>query len=227
MVITQRHTEIFTAIVLYINLVLFDLNLYPNLALSSSLILSGLRFSLLISPLIVGYCISRYNLSSGLRIPAIIIWLLCIPYTSYSFTEIRHISELCRLPAGRYYTEVCLSHAWMLMPIFVYALGGILIFVFSVSQVTNSLFKRSYIKRLAIIGICFYSALAGTFGLFSRLNVWDIATRPGELIQAIAILPTLDFFYNAIILMVFYILILFITNRMMRWSNRYIQEQKD
>ncbi len=226
MVITQRHTEFLAACGLYVSLVLFDHNLYPHLGLGGAVVLATLRFFLLLIPLAIGYVLSRLHLQIGAKITLAIGWLLFLPYTIYSFAEIRHVAELCRLPVANYYTESCLPQLWTLLPVFIYAFAGSLIFIFSVSQVMNNLVQRSALKRLMILGICLYSALAATFGLYTRLNIWHLVAKPQEFFPAISALPVQEFLLNTIIISLFYIFILFVVNRVIRRAEAYISLKK-
>lgn len=223
MIIIRRQTAIFATMALYTSLVTHDSNLYPNLTFGPLLALSALRLILLIIPLGCGWYITRAVRNNYLRLVVFLIWLLFITYTVYSATEIRHVAELCRLSPGLSYTTQCVQQSWTLLPIFIYALAGTLIFVFSLAQVSATLFRRSAVKRIFILTMCVYGAIASMFGLYTRINVWNAAIHPWEFIQKmISTFYLPGFVFNTFVLAVFFVGIVFVTNRIIRHAGRYI-----
>ncbi len=224
LVITQRHAEAFGFAALYANLIVFDWILYGRHGAERVLMLSSLRFFLLACPMFLGSLLIRLQPAALFQKTVLAaLWLFFLPYTIYSVIEIRHVSELCRLAEGAFYAPTCLPGVWMLLPAFAYAMAGTLAFVFSVSSVTNKTFQRSWLKRIAILGICAYSALSSTFGLYSRLNAWDSLTRTKEVLDGIRhVFGMRAFLYDSIAVGVFFIVIFFVMNRLVRWGNRYI-----
>lgn len=209
----------------YIALYLHDTNLYPHLNVLNTAILAFLRFILIAIPITLGFLIIRFKNTKFFKILSLILWLLLIPYTIYSVTEIRHISELCRLPEGNvYYTEVCATELWTLFPTFLYAALGSLGFVFSVSQVISNLLSVSWKKQLAIIILCLYGGFTSVFGIYSRVNVWEIFSNPTSVVKnLIAVISQTSFLTNFLIFSLFTIFYFFIINRIFRQVNKHIR----
>ena len=209
---------------LFITLFLHDVNLYPKLSYFNTLMLSSLRFFLLITPLIIGFLIVKFKKIFYIRIILLVIWIIFLPYTIYSITEIRHVAELCRLPfEGEYYTEICYIDLWTLFPTFIYAAFGSLGFVFSVSQVCSNLFSVSWKKQYMIIILCILCGTASVFGIYSRVNIWDFFSNPLFIMQSIiATFAELGFIFNSLIFSLFTIGYFFVINRIFRQVNKYI-----
>jgi len=190
---------------LYLILYLHDRNLYPHLSAGHAAVLSSLRLGLLLAPLVLGYLITRLPQPVWWKVALVGIWLMLLPYTLYSTTEIRHVAELCRLPEARtYYTDSCLADAWTLLPVLVYAVFGGGAFVFSLRQVSHHLFTANRKRIIALAAICLYAGLAATFGLYSRLNAWDILIAPVQTMQFVySILGADGFFVNAFSYVIF------------------------
>lgn len=209
----------------YIALYLHDANLYPRLSTLDTAILAFLRFFLIAAPIVIGFLIIGFKNTKLLKILLLILWLLLIPYTIYSVTEIRHISELCRLPENSvYYTEICAIKLWTLFPTFLYAAFGSLGFVFSVSQVISNLIPVSWKKQLAIIILCFYGGFASVFGIYSRVNVWEIFSNPTDVVKNLmATVSQTSFITNFMIFSLFTIFYFFIVNRIFRQVDKHIR----
>ncbi len=213
MVITRQVSIYFTAIAFYISLVLSDLYLYKDLSILNVFLLSLFRFFLIAIPLWSGLFLIK-NRTSRCRIIIWILWIFFLPYTIYSTTEIRHVSEICRLTTKLFYTESCVANAWHLLPLLTYALAGTLVFVFSIITVCSHFVQNSMYKRLCIIAACFYTAFASVFGLFTRINMWDIFLKPTTVISAMRVTMSQPmFFQNVIIFTLFFITITFVVRR--------------
>lgn len=104
-------------------------------------------------------------------------WFLFYPNTAYLFTDIRHLLDYC--PRGSF-EDVCLPHAWMIPVFFVYAMTGLVPFVWSlrsVSFVLSSSFNGLFGRVFPIIMIPL-TALGVLIGLIERWNSWDIIRFP-------------------------------------------------
>ena len=209
----------------YIALYLHDTNLYPHLNELNTAILAFLRFILIAIPITLGFLIVRFKNTKSFKILFLILWLLLLPYTIYSVTEIRHISELCRLPESNvYYTEICIIKLWTLFPTFLYAALGSLGFVFSVSQVISNLLSMSWKKQLVIIILCLYGGFSSVFGIYSRVNVWEIFSNPTSVVKnLIGVISQTSFLTNFLIFSLFTIFYFFIVNRIFRQVNKHIR----
>lgn len=172
---------------LYVVLFVYDSNLYPRLTSPHTAVLSLLRLGLLAAPLVLGFGIVKWKEKRLWRWAFLLAWILFLPYTIYSITEIRHVAELCRLPvSGTYYTGECVADAWKLLPTLIYAFAGTIGFVFTVHQVTSSLAWFAWKRRALVLALCVYSAFASVFGLYSRLNVWRVFRAPGSTARTVA-----------------------------------------
>lgn len=205
---------IFLIAILFVVLFLHDHNLYPHLKTLSTAELSFLRVLLIICPLIFGQLVNKYS-SKVLKILFFTAWLLLIPYTIYSLTEIRHIAELCHIPAGEYFTEICVNKSWMLAPVFMYAFIGVLSFVYSLNKVSYNIILKPVKRNIFVILICLYCAVSSTFGLYSRINVWELLTRP---IHSLTVLFDLlyvpSFLFNTAIFSLFFVGIYYFVSKL-------------
>src|SRR3989338_723704 len=215
-------TIIFIITGLFFALYAHDSNLYPHLSTIDTAILSFLRFFLLATPVFLGFLIVQFKQRNFLKYLLLVVWILFLPYTIYSITEIRHIAELCRLPElNTYYTEICVTKLWMLFQTFIYSAAGSLGFVFSVSQVTSHLFLVSWKKQTTIISMCFLSGFASVFGLYTRINIWEIFSNPIMFFQSISTTTyQKDFLWNVSVFSLFVIGYFFVTNRLFRQANK-------
>lgn len=219
----HQHTLLFLIAGSYFILFLNDYNLYPKLSYLHLGILSALRFVLLVLPILLGFLIVKYKQKKLIKYTLLIFWLLFLPYTIYSITEIRHVSELCRLPDNLYYTEYCVTKLWSLIPVFLYATIGSLSFVFSVSQVTSNLFIVSRIKQFVILVLCFIGSFASVFGLYTRINIWEIFTHPSSTLYNLMItISQENFLENVFIYTIFVVGYFFVTNRLIRQMYKFI-----
>lgn len=223
MILRFRHTIMITALGLYAALFLHDLHLYPNLTIIGTLFLSLLRFGLIAVPVALGFVIVRRSISVRSRTVAGALWVLLVPYTIYSITEIRHIAEVCRLREVVFYTEQCVAQSWTLIPTFAYAGAGVLAFVFTTSQVISALMARSLYKRAVMLALCGYAAFASVFGLYTRINVWVLFTKPALFLHAfVSVFAREGFLENVAWFFVFYAGILFALNRILRRAGHLI-----
>lgn len=219
LIITHRHAFFIGLFGLYGSLVLHDGNLYPNLRPLGIPLLSTLRLFLLGIPLLCGWLLVRVPRITGVaRVGVWVVWLFFLPYTIYSVTEIRHVSEVCRLAEGTY-TSVCADHLWMLYPTFIYALSGVAVFIYSVSAVATKLIPTSSIKRAFILGICFYTSLASVFGLYTRFNAWDLMMKPVQTLTGLAnVLSRSSFYLNTISFFLFTSILYFALQRIYTYT---------
>lgn len=220
MTITPRHTVAITAIAFYLSLVLHDTYLYRNLSVPHAMALSLLRFFLIAIPLVAAVILTKKP-AGWKRWFAWTGWLFFLPYTIYSMAEIRHVSETCRLTTKLFYTESCVEHAWHLLPVFIYAFVGTLVFVWSVVAVCSRYIANSTRKRLVILLLCFYTAFASVFGLYSRFNMWGLLYQPRAV--ASAIFETMSrphFFENVLAFTLFFATITLVAHRMLRYAHQ-------
>jgi len=222
MFVTHRRACIVGAAFLIGSLLLHDWNLHPTLRPFLAPLLSFLRFILLVIPLWAGWMLTKKKGSRLQKILLWTIWFLFLPYTIYTVTVVRHIAERCRLPVG-FYTEFCVDRLWTLYPVFIYALAGTLIFIFSLSQVATKTFLHSARKQTFILSVSFYASLASIFGLYSRLNIWAVFTKPRSFFEElITLFSHPAFFINVFIFWIFTIFLFFIINRVFDQARSYI-----
>lgn len=197
-VLYQNKKYILGAVIVLGILFLHDEILYPQLTGFETLQLSSLRWLLLFIPVFA--TIGIVHTSIILRWVSFFFWVLFIPYAQYSFLEIRHVSELCRIPDG-YFTQQCADITWQVLPSFIYGLIGLGIFILSLNKLTK---QYAVLQRLVIIeSVILYSAAASVFGIFSRMNSWEILTEPTKVIQSIQHISTEPFLVNVVMIWIF------------------------
>ncbi|HUT22580.1 MAG TPA: DUF1361 domain-containing protein [Candidatus Bipolaricaulota bacterium] len=223
--ISKRKVLIFSLAGLLSSLFLHERNLYSDAAFPISVRVTLLRFFIIAFPLLLGFLIAKQKKLNLPKIIFLILWTIFIPYTIYSISEIRHVAELCRLPENIFYTEMCLERAWSLIPTFIYAFGGVMIFVFSVVQVASSLYSKSIKKQLCILALCAYASFASVFGLYTRFNVWDGILHPVTAVKLAVDSFSLPWFIsNFLIFTLFFMGIVFVVNKILRHAKEYIAE---
>lgn len=201
---------------LYLTLYLHDRNLYPHLELLHAARLSGIRLVLLLVPVGLAVGLIRYKLARWLQGGLLAGLFLLLPYTLYASTEVRHIAELCRLPeAGTYYVNNCLSQAWTLLPVLLYSVAGTLLYGLILSRVVSQFVQRQWYRYLAIVLYSAYAGLATVFGLYSRLNIWEIFLTPTVSMQTVfSTLGADNFFVNGLAFGIFAAGITFATSHL-------------
>lgn len=212
MKIFSHRIFIFSSIAFYGTLMLHDGYLYPHLVWYQVAILSFLRLFLIGVPLLSGILMAHYK-NKNWKWALLCVWLFFLPYTIYSITEIRHVAEMCRLLSPVFFTEQCVKESWRLIPTFLYAFVGTLTFVFTVLQVVPLFFQNSCLKRMAVLGLCLYTSIAGVFGLYSRINEWGIFTQPRETILSLIHIFFVDrsFSFNVVVFTLFSMGLVFVT----------------
>lgn len=183
----------------YAVLFIHDTNLYPELSIIHRLILSLLRLFLLIVPITLA-ALFRTMRPSRIRSVTLVISILFIPYTLYSVTEVRHITELCPVSTGIYFTDSCSLASWKLLPPIAYALIGIGAFCLCLQLLC--IHKLRWRISLLVL----YISLATQFALQSRLNIWNLLTQPAEVFQEIAkATRTQEYWLNSTAFLIFFI----------------------
>ena len=119
----------------------------------------------------------KHTKLSSVRAVISVALALFIPYTLYSVTEIRHITELCPVHSVTYFTDSCSLSSWKLLPPIVYAMIGIAVYGVCLQQL-NVRRMRWWLGLFVL-----YIALASQFALQSRLNIWNIATQPADVLN--------------------------------------------
>lgn len=168
-------------VLLLVSLVMHDSNLYPHLSTFETVKLSTLRLLLLLGSVLFAGLYSK-DMYKKLQPLFLMGTFITLPYTAYSIFEIRHISEICRLSVG-YYTDHCLYMSWTILPTFIYATVGLSMFFLSLYLIGKN---KSIIEKYALT--CFsivYVSLSSIFGLYSRVNIWEIFTQPVDVFLAI------------------------------------------
>lgn len=175
-----------------------DAILYPHLSPLATVELSGLRWLLLVFP-ILGLGLVQHTNQLWAKALGWLIWFVFIPYALYSILEIRHVAEICRLSEGTYFTEYCAADTWKIVPLFFYAGLGVLGFYITTASLIRSL-QLSW-GTLVILALTLYSALTSVFGIYTRFNSWEIAYRPAAVwAEFLAVLMTNSFLLNVLLL---------------------------
>lgn len=121
------------------------------------------------------------SLKSGEKVSFMLIvlfWLFMFPNTAYLFFIVRHLANYC-MHYDKY--RVCQEgNTWIVMFFFTYSAIGIPTFYYALNKmsgVLKKLFNQITATLLPIIIIPF-TAIGVMFGLFERLNSWDILLNP-------------------------------------------------
>jgi uncharacterized membrane protein len=104
------------------------------------------------------------------------LWLIFVPNTAYLITDMRHITGFC--PRSDY--DVCIENSWMILFFFCYSLAGWILFVYSLNQMKNLLYKikNDLFARYFILVIIPIIAIGIMMGLIDRYNTWNIIFTP-------------------------------------------------
>lgn len=110
-------------------------------------------------------------------------WLFMFPNTAYLFFTVRHLVNYCfDFDSNR----VCMEGAtWMVIFFFTYALIGLPTFYYALKKmkdVFSVVFNKISGKILPVL-IIPLTSIAIMFGLFERLNSWDILKKPWFLFE--------------------------------------------
>lgn len=212
------------AVAVFLALFFHDRYLYSFMSYGETFVLSSLRFFLLCIPLVAGFAAVRFRGEKKKLIAASIVWFFFLPYTIYSMTEIRHVAETCRLGTGLFYTEQCVYDAWHLLPTFLYGFAGVLIFMFTTIQVSSRLFTDSTRNRgLFLLACCGYSAFASVFGLYSRVNMWEIVIHPVTVLTTLwSTVQSPGFVSNVCLFTLCFVVLIFFTHSVIRSAGKYI-----
>ena len=179
----------------YSILITHDGILYSHLGVWGVLELAGLRLLLLLIPVLATLGFLQGNKS--IKFISAILWIFFIPYTLYSLLEVRHISEICRLSTG-YFTQHCSEITWQVLPSFIYGLMGLGVFVWSIYILTKK-FSAS-MASFCVAGAALYIALTSMFGIFTRINTWELVVKPFATIHQLEIGSDPSFWINVVML---------------------------
>lgn len=109
-------------------------------------------------------------------------WLFFLPNTAYLFTMVRHLVNYCT-DFDRFH--VCAERAWVPLFFFTFALIGVPTFYYALNKMTRvfkTLFGGMTAKVFPIL-IVPLTSIGMMFGLFERLNTWDILTKPWFILE--------------------------------------------
>jgi len=127
-------------------------------------------------------------------------WLFMFPNTAYLFTIVRHLVNYCQ-HYDKY--RVCSEgNTWMVMFFFTYSAIGLPTFYYALKKMADVfklLFNRMTATVFPIVVIPL-TAIGVMFGLFERLNSWDILFNPLSLSRiAFGYFTDLNLFTNFLI----------------------------
>ncbi len=105
---------------------------------------------------------------------AFLLWLFFFPNTAYMFTLVRHLVAQC---SDYNIHNVCREETWQAPVFFLYALTGLPAFVYSLAKMSR------VIGRALPLVIIPFTAVGILFGLWDRLNTWDIVAHPLLVLQ--------------------------------------------
>jgi len=111
------------------------------------------------------------------------VWLAFLPNTAYLMTDARHIIGYC--PIGSY-GNVCAENAWMVLLFFAYAAIGWPAYVLALRPMVTLVKERFSLQAAAYFTVLMslLSSLGLLIGLVNRFNIWELVTRPLEILSA-------------------------------------------
>lgn len=171
-------------------------NGYPILAVVFNL-------ALLAVPYFIFIFLKKYKDRTGLKsvknkiwaLALGFLWLIFMPNVVYIISDIRHINGFC--PADSAF-RICVDTAWMIPFFFLYALAGVVAFVYLLNQMKNfveEIFRKG--KDIFVIFAIPLISLGFLLGLFNRWNSWEIFVNPLGILKTAALYFTdLTYFLN-------------------------------
>lgn len=130
---------------------------------------------LAIIPLFMLYIEKNIN-NNFLKIFILLLWLLFLPNTFYTITDLIHIQSLPLYKIVNYYQVINLHniHAWIeLLNIFLVSILGFWIGCMNVILFIERFHNKS-IKIISVFTLSFLSSIGIYMGRFLRFNSWDI-----------------------------------------------------
>lgn len=143
---------------------------------------------LLAVPFVIGRVLGRLHSpnmprTAAGRFAAVLLfalWLLFLPNAPYVIADVRHLMSSCHLNEIR----ICVSEAWSIPLMFVYAVTGWIGFVFAIRQLKTIMIASygSGAGRWFVPLIVPPVSLGLLLGLLDRFNSWDAILSPGAVI---------------------------------------------
>ena len=208
MIKTARLT-IWLLCISFIVLLIHDASLYPQYSWSEALFTAFLRLLVPFLTVCLTYLfrpeMSKRKWSSALYS---LLWLFIIPYSFYNVTQVRHISELCRLAQRGFFAGYCDDLIWSILPPLVYSIGSLAVFFFCTDRL-SSFMKKPY-DNLFLLVIFLYSSFATVVGIYSRLDTFTMFLDFRTTIAALCSnLGNMQFWLNVFAYFVFAIVVYF------------------
>src|SRR3989344_1388921 len=143
----------------FVIILIHDISLYPGYSWNETLFVAFLR---LLIPLLT-LCLTSFfqpgiSKRKWVMVLYSVLWIFIIPYSFYNITQLRHISELCRLAQEQSFAYQCYGSLWRILPPFVYSVGSLAIFFYSVNHLSRLL--RNPLKKLFLFGVFAYASFA-------------------------------------------------------------------
>lgn len=181
-----------------------DFTLYPSYSWSDGVFTAMIRLAVLFFTVYLSY-LFRPGMwkRKGLAILHVFLWISIIPHSFYNITQVRHVSEMCRLSQGNFFAGSCDDLLWTILPLLVYGIGSLVVFFYSVDRLA-SLIKGSY-KYLFLLSVFGYAALGAVIGIYSRIDtIFSLfLDMHANLMLLGSIMKLSDFWFNVFAYFVF------------------------
>ncbi|MFH1078277.1 MAG: hypothetical protein V1745_03300 [Patescibacteria group bacterium] len=194
----------------FVVILIRDFTVYPQYSWGEAVLTTSIRLAVLLFTLYLTHLFRPGAWKrKGLTMFCFFLWILIIPHSFYNITQVRHISEICRLSQGLSFAGQCDHLLWSLLPLLLYGVGSFIVCLYSVDHLA-SLFKNPY-RKLFLFGIFGYVSLGLAIGMYSRIDsivsiFFDVRTN-FKLIGSVMSIP--DFWYNVLAYFVFANLVYF------------------
>lgn len=191
----------------FIIILIRDFTVYPEYSWGQALLTTSIRVAVLFFTVYLSRLFRQAAWKRrGLAILHLILWVCIIPHSFYNITQVRHISEICRLPERAFFAGQCNGMLWSILPLLIYSVGSLLVFLYSVDQVANKIAKPY--QTFFFISVFAYVSLGAVIGIYSRIDTifsifLDVRAN-FALLGSVMSAP--DFWYNVLAYFVFAVL---------------------
>lgn len=188
-----------------------DVSVYLSYTWGEAILTSVIRLMVLVVTLLLTRVLYLHGWKrKRSAVPLFLLWLCILPHSFYNITQVRHLSEICRLPQGEFFAGQCNGLLWSILPLMIYGVGSLLIFFYSVDRVASTI--RSSYRTIFIVSMFSYASLGLVAGVFSRIDsVISIFLDPKVNIDLLAlIMRTSDFWVNVLVYFFFANVVYFI-----------------
>ena len=175
-----------------------DFSVYPGYTWGQAILTSFIRLMVLVITLVLTHVLYVCGWKrKGSAVPLFLLWLCILPHSFYNITQVRHLSEICRLPQGGFFAGQCNGLLWSILPLLIYGVGSLFIFFSSVDKVASTI--RNSCRTIFTVSLFAYASLGLVAGMYSRIDsVISIFLDPKANISLLASTMRMgDFWVNA------------------------------